>query len=650
MRLPFQRLLGQFYRRISTRLALAFMVSTLIPPLVIGIYSMNVSSQSLLDRELSALSERTSALTQGAESFLLSAESDVRFLAGSNPMQTLLRLRSAGADEVMLAAAIGVVEEEFLAFSNSRGSYYQIRYLDETGQEVARVDSDGKTAKIIPKKRLQNKGSRYYFADSVDLPKGALFVSPLDLNRERGKVEVPHKPVIRYAAPVHFADGRKAGIVITNVDGNKILKPLADAILVDAMGYYLAHPDVKKAWGSSRDLDTGHNLNNDFPQLAAQLMSGEDGSITTEEQAISFNKVSVPGSKHTWTMIAQRPKEELLAGVVRFRLIFAAILAGVLLVAIAIAAAVGLTVTRPLGRLHQVVNEISAGNRDARARLKTGDELQELGDALDGMMDESGQLMKTQQEENETLNDSVMAILRSVSQLGKGDLTIEAPVNADITGALGDAINQMSDGIAKTLAHVNNASAQVVAGSEHARDATAHSRETVLNTVRGMNEIRSTIQETAKRIKRLGERSQEISGIVKLIDTIAERTNVLALNANMQAAQAGEAGRGFMVVAAEVQRLAESAKDATDQIAKLISGIQVETGEAMHTMDRSIEEVVEGSQLAEKGASEMKLTDDAVEVLNALGAQLQEAVSAFKLPDGYVSEGGTDKSVRAAAA
>ncbi len=650
MNQPLGRLLGPFYQRIDTRLVFAFLVSTLIPSFAIGIYSMNVSTQSLIERELDALAERTSALRQSTESFLLSAESDVRFLARSNPLQTLLRLRSAGADQATLEAARTVVEEEFLAFASSREIYLQVRYLDESGQEVARVDSDGKTSKIIPPERLQNEGSRYYFRDSVGLPKGQLLVSPLDLNRERDKVEVPPKPVIRYAIPVHFSDGRKAGIVITNVDGKRILQPLAGTVLVDSNGYYLAHPDAEKAWGSTRDLDTGHNLNKDFPELSGQLLGGSEGSLTTEQEAISFVNLTVPGSKHVWTMIAKRPKKQLLAGVVRFRLIFAGTLVGVLFVTILLATAVGLTVTRPLAKLYRTVNDIAAGNRYARAKLQTGDELQVLGDALDGMMDEGDQLMQTHQQENEALNSSILAILRSVSQLGKGDLTEEAPVNEDITGALGDAINQMSDGIAKTLANVNNTSAQVVAGSQHAREATAHSRETVLNTVRGMNDIRTTIQETAKRIKRLGERSQEIGGIVKLIDTIAERTNVLALNANMQAAQAGEAGRGFMVVAAEVQRLAESAKEATDQIAKLISGIQVETGEAISTMDRSIEEVVEGSQLAEKGAAEMNLTDEAVEALNALGAQLQEAVRAFKLPAGYVAQGGTDVSVRAAAA
>jgi len=264
--------------------------------------------------------------------------------------------------------------------------------------------------------------------------------------------------------------------------------------------------------------------------------------------------------------------------------------------------------------------------------------MQQLGDALDRMMDERGKFMQTEAE-NEKLNNSVISILRSVSQLGKGDLTVRVPVNEDITGALGDAINNMSESMGRTLGKVYKSSDQVVSTSRQTRELTTQSRDTVLSTAGGMNEIRATIQETAKRIKRLGERSQEIGGIVKLIDTIAERTNMLALNANMQAAQAGEAGRGFMVVAAEVQRLAESAKEATHQISKLVNNIQVETGDTMAAMDQAIEEVVEGSELAEEAAKLIKRNEEMVAQLDALGRDLLDAVLAFKLP--------TDSNARA---
>ena len=304
------------------------------------------------------------------------------------------------------------------------------------------------------------------------------------------------------------------------------------------------------------------------------------------------------------------------------------------------------SITQPLNRLTGTIAAITAGDRDARVKLATGDEMQQLGDALDRMMDERGKFMQTEAE-NERLNNSVIAILRAVSQLGKGDLTVRVPVHEDITGALGDAINQMSESIGKTLGQASSSSEQVVATSRQTREITLQSRETVLGTAQGMNEIRATIQETAKRIKRLGERSQEIGGIVKLIDTIAERTNMLALNANMQAAQAGEAGRGFMVVAAEVQRLAENAKDAAHQIEKLVGNIQVETGDTIAAMDEAIEEVVEGSELAERAATQMKRNEEMVAALDTLGKRLIESVRAFKLPPEYTAD--VDKYVRAVA-
>jgi methyl-accepting chemotaxis protein len=150
--------------------------------------------------------------------------------------------------------------------------------------------------------------------------------------------------------------------------------------------------------------------------------------------------------------------------------------------------------------------------------------------------------------------------------------------------------------------------------------ATDAALETVNGTVKGMESIRETIAETEKRIKRLGERSQEISGIVNLINTIAERTHVLALNASMQAAVAGEAGRGFAVVAEEVQRLAESSRTATQQISTLVNNIQLETNETISTVNRTITQVVQGSEQAQKAGDQMRVTQ---QITNELVAQVR---------------------------
>ena len=145
------------------------------------------------------------------------------------------------------------------------------------------------------------------------------------------------------------------------------------------------------------------------------------------------------------------------------------------------------------------------------------------------------------------------------------------------------------------------------------------------NTIQGMSRIRAQVQETAKRIKRLGERSQEIGEIVQLIGDIAERTSILALNASIQAARAGEAGRAFVVVAEEVERLAERASNATRQIATLVKTIQSETHEAVIAMEGSTGEVVQGSQLADQAGQALSEIESVSERLADLIQSISHA-------------------------
>ncbi len=259
--------------------------------------------------------------------------------------------------------------------------------------------------------------------------------------------------------------------------------------------------------------------------------------------------------------------------------------------------------------------------------------------------------------ENEKINNSVINILQSVSQLSQKDLTIRAPVTDDVVGTVSDSINYLAEETGRVMQEVKNVAGLVKDSSskvksqaeqvtktaeeeratveemiaslveatktmeqvanladetntagQKATEVTENALETVNDTVQDMEAIRTTIAETEKRIKRLGERSQEISGIVNLINTISERTHVLALNASMQAAVAGEAGRGFAVVAEEVQRLAESSQNATRQIESLVNNIQIETNETINTVNHTISQVVEGSEQAQRAGEQMRET------------------------------------------
>ncbi|MGN2244598.1 methyl-accepting chemotaxis protein [Frateuria sp. GZRR33] len=277
---------------------------------------------------------------------------------------------------------------------------------------------------------------------------------------------------------------------------------------------------------------------------------------------------------------------------------------------------------------------------------------------------------------NQRNQEAIMRLLDEMGSLAEGDLTVKTTVSEDITGAIADSVNYAIDELRTLVTTINETSEQVsssaqetqttarhladAAQSQAARISTATSAinqiaslmdnvskdsaesadvaersvqiasrgaEVVRETISGMDSIRDQIQETSKRIKRLGESSQEIGSIVELINDIAEQTNILALNAAIQAASAGEAGRGFAVVADEVQRLAERSASATKRIETLVQTIQSDTNEAVSSMEQTTSEVVAGARLAEDAGSAL---GDIERVSHDLSALIQNISTAAR--------------------
>ena len=272
--------------------------------------------------------------------------------------------------------------------------------------------------------------------------------------------------------------------------------------------------------------------------------------------------------------------------------------------------------------------------------------------ALGGLLWSLNRTQRTQLSSSMELNnrnqEAIMRLLDEMGSLAEGDLTVKATVTEDMTGAIADSINFAIEQLRSLVQTITDTSVQVASSAQESQATAMHLAEAaefqaqeinsasdrinqiaasidrvsqnsaqsadvaqrsvqiatkgagvVRETIAGMDSIRDQMQETSKRIKRLGESSQEIGSIVELINDISEQTNILALNASIQAASAGEAGRGFAVVADEVQRLAERASNATKRIESLVQTIQADTNEAVSSMEQTTSEVVAGARLAE---------------------------------------------------
>jgi methyl-accepting chemotaxis protein len=348
------------------------------------------------------------------------------------------------------------------------------------------------------------------------------------------------------------------------------------------------------------------------------------------------------------------PKQEIF---------FIAVAVGALLVALIIFLLWNRTNTRlrrDLAQMAAVCRVAAMENTSPRLAVVGDDALASLAASINALLESRDSGIGAQ--DAATLQNQIEKLLTEVSAVGEGDLRVQAEVTPDTLGVLADSFNYMIEELVKVIGRVQvttqqviNATRRILENSHNlarsaemqfaqtsqaseqveelaafilsasrnatlsasaAQDALNSSREgqgAVQQTIEGMQHIRDNVQETAKKIKRLGERSQEISDIVRIIEELAEQTNLLALNAAIQSAMAGENGRGFAVVADEIRLLAERSGEAAKRIVTLVKGIQSETQEAVVAMEESTTEVVSGSNLADDAGRALQAINFAVE-------------------------------------
>jgi methyl-accepting chemotaxis protein len=343
----------------------------------------------------------------------------------------------------------------------------------------------------------------------------------------------------------------------------------------------------------------------------------------------------------------------------------------------------------PIRDLMRVAESLGRGDLSKKVFVSTGDELGQLGDTLNRTIERLQGLIQTATDRDK-MQHQVMDLLSVVSSAAEGDLTVKAAVTADALGSVADAFNLMITGLMNLVTHASNVAAEIQrsttdilhsaelmrVGAEQqasqirnaseavnamsrttqqmaenadaatqtsvkATQAAVNGGASVAETIKGMQRIRATVQSTGKKIKGLGERSLEIGAIIEVINEIATQTNLLALNAAIEAARAGEQGKGFAVVADEVRKLAERAARATKDITGLIKGIQVETSEAVTVMEEGTREVEEGTKLADQAGAALREIEQIVkqtatlmtDITSAAGDQVKSTESVVHTMD-----------------
>ncbi len=380
--------ISKLFPRLSIRwkLIIGFVLIGAVPSLVAGAFGIWSTTSRMAQSVLENIRRSVVTKAEDVQAFVERVESDVMFLSRLPTVRGVANAVPGSAEHGRWIRHVG---EAFIAFSRTHGAYYQVRYLDATGREMARVDFDGVDSHRIPATRLQDKADRYYFTEGMRTPVGQVYVSPMDLNIEHGSVEVPRKAVVRFATVVPNRAGQPRGLVIINVYATYILQRIQKlrgieggvVFLANQEGHYLSRSDRIAAGGDFFEVSPENTLERDLsPAMAKHILSGQSGTAELRGRVVAYAPV-LTGLKtrgNLWVLGHIYPRREIFAGVRTTEAMVVGFGLLVLLVAITAGLLGARQLTAPLLALSRSAGVIAQGDFDHRIRLETNDELEDL--------------------------------------------------------------------------------------------------------------------------------------------------------------------------------------------------------------------------------------------------------------------------------
>ncbi|MEP6519168.1 methyl-accepting chemotaxis protein [Microcoleus vaginatus] len=594
-------MINKFFQKMQHRLLLLLILSTLIPVSIVGWYGIYSSTEALQKLALISLSDSVNSTATQMINKFENFRADILFLRKTPAVQGLIRAREGnGVDKQTNSTYkdwLYRMQLTFLSMMEAKPYYMQLRYIDNTGKEIVRVDSDGTNIQVIPDSQLQNKADTDYFSETMKLKPGEVYVSSLNLNKERGKIEIPYKPTIRYATPIFDPKGERQGFLITNALGSTLIDmvknfnpELSDqSFILNQDGYYLAHPNSKKAWGF--ELQTKENVQNDYSgDIVAKILSGGQGNIDDKDLVISYNTV-FPSKENTnkfLVIVDTSPKKVLFYSIDSLQKIAAFI------------AIFSLAVVLGLGWFF----------------------LQKIVALIRGLI---YQISSFSMQIESNMNRQEQIANRQFVSVNQTTITLEN---------LGRSSQQTAE-----------QAESVAIAARQALNLAEEGTKKVDQTLNQMLNLREAVVAISKQNHRLDDSTSQIGNIstlASLVSDLASQTNMLALNAAVEAVRAGEYGKGFAVVASEIRKLADESQQAAQKINGIIPEIKGAIDSTVKATEDSRKTVAEGVKTAQDTAEAFTGVREACNLVFASNQQIsfnvkQQAIAIQQVGDAMSS-------------
>ena len=381
--------------RLRTKIVSPLVALAIIPAITIGIFTISRMQNSLREGAIQRVEFDTVSKARAVEEFLNVVQQDLRFLSQIKELQELVTAETVGSSE-LIEAFREKVADEFLIFSQGKRAYYQVRYLNSAGYEIVRLNVENGLPKIVPYGQLQDKSNRYYVKATLAMEPGQIYVSPMDLNIEHGKVELPPLGVVRYAIQVLGEKGVGRGLLIINIYAHhllSIIEPIApgvEAWLVDQDGTYLGYVGESKERRNIFSLEKQRQLSKDYtPEQIRTILAHSDSGqlVKTGRDFLSSASISIDqqDSQRRWTLMIGHPKAPIEQPIHHLTTFLLVVMTFVIAIAAILGMLIGDYLVRPIVRLQHATRDIAAGDLEKHLNITTGDEIEKLADDFNTM-------------------------------------------------------------------------------------------------------------------------------------------------------------------------------------------------------------------------------------------------------------------------